>query len=139
MKKFILEFCRRGLLFAFLGPVVTAIVYCFLDSAGVVHTLTVPQAATAIFSTTVMAFIAAGITTVYAQESLPLTMAILIHAGVLYLDYLLMYVLNDWIAADAAGIGIFTAVFILGFALIWVIIFLCCKKSIASVNRSMQK
>ncbi len=139
MKKLLPEFCRRGLLFAFLGPVVTAIVYCCLDRAGVVHTLSVSQAATAIFSTTAMAFIAAGITAVYSLEQLPLPMAVLLHAGVLYLDYLLIYLLNDWLAPDAAAIGIFTAVFLLGFALIWAVIFLCSRRRIAAVNRKLPK
>ncbi len=137
MKKFILEFSRRGLLFTSLGPMITAIVYCFLYRFGVVSSLTVPQVVTAIFSTSFMAFIAAGITAVYSWERLPLPTAILFHAAILYLDYLCMYLLNNWIAVNLTAIGIFTAVFFLGFALIWAVIYLCIRNRINAINKKM--
>ena len=64
MKKHVMAFCKRGLIAAWGGPVIMAIVWLCLKSAGVVETLTVDQAVLGIISTTVMAFVAAGISIV---------------------------------------------------------------------------
>ena len=84
---------------------------------------------------TEMVFIAAGITVVYTVEQLPLPMAILIHGGVLYVDYLLMYLLNDWI--PKGGIGIFTLIFGLGYAAVWLVIYLSIRIKAAQINKKL--
>lgn len=137
MKKHILEFIHRGLMAAFGGPVVLAIVYAILGMTGAVTSLSPSEVATGILTVTLMAFIAAGITAVYTVESLPLPIAIIIHAAVLYLDYLIMYLLNDWIPRNASAIGIFSAIFFGGFAVVWGIIYLCIRKNTAAINRKM--
>lgn len=136
MKKYVVEFLKRGLVAAAGGPVVLAIVYGILGAAGVVHSLCPAEVTRGILSVTVMAFIAAGITVVYTVEQLPLLSAILLHAGVLYADYLLMYLLNSWIPRNATGIGIFTAIFAVGYTLIWLCIYAVTK---ANTNRLNQK
>lgn len=138
MKKHISEFLKRGLMAAAGGPVVLAIVYGILGAAGVIHSLTPGEVCMGILTVTVMAFIAAGITTVYTVESLPLMSAILIHAGVLYLDYLIMYLLNSWIPRDLTGIGIFTGIFAAGYAVIWLCIYLVIKGKTDKLNRRLQ-
>ena len=65
MTKHVKDFCKRGLIAAWGGPVIMATVWLCLKVAGVVETLTVDQAALGIVSTTVMAFIAAGVSIVY--------------------------------------------------------------------------
>ena len=77
------------------------------------------------------------ITAVYQTERLPLTSAILLHAGVLYLDYLIMYLLNSWIPRNFVAIGIFTASFILGFVIIWVCIYLSTKAKTDRINSKL--
>ena len=89
-----------------------------------------------IVSITVMAFIAAGITMIYQVESLPLSMAILIHGGVLYLDYLMIYLLNSWLPGNA--VGIFTIIFFAGFALVWLVIYLCIRVKTKKLNEKMK-
>ena len=123
-KKYIVEFLKRGLMAAAGGPVVLAIVYGILGYTGAVESLTPQEVATGILTVTLMAFVAAGITMAYQVERLPLISAILIHAGVLYLDYLVMYLLNDWIPRDLTAIGIFTGIFVVGYALVWLCIYL---------------
>lgn len=118
---------------AFGGPVVLAIVYAILGMTGAVTSLSPSEVATGILTVTLMAFIAAGITAVYTVESLPLPIAIIIHAAVLYLDYLIMYLLNDWIPRNASAIGIFSAIFFGGFAVVWGIIYLCIRKNTAAI------
>lgn len=135
MKKYILEFVKRGLMAAAGGPVVLAIIYFVLGATGTVTALSPNEASLGIVSLTLMAFIAAGITMIYTVERLALPMAILIHAGVLYLDYLLMYLLNSWLPRNA--IGVFSVIFFAGFALVWVVIWLCIRGKTKKLNEKM--
>lgn len=137
MKKCILEFVKRGLMAAAGGPVVLAIIYFVLGATGTVTALSPHEVSLGIVSITLMAFIAAGITMIYTMESLALPMAILIHAGVLYLDYLLMYLLNSWLPRNA--IGMFSVIFFAGFVLVWVIIWLCIRAKTKKLNAKMQQ
>ena len=136
MKKYILEFLKRGAVSAAGGPVILAIIFGILGKTGAVSALTPGEVSLGILSVTLMAFIAAGITMIYTIEQLPLITAILIHGSVLYLDYLIMYLLNSWIPRDPGAIGLFTVIFIVGYALVW----LCVNLSIrAKANRINKK
>ena len=136
MKKYVLEFVKRGLMAASGGPLILAIIYGGLEATKTVTVLTPGEACMGIVSITVMAFIAAGITMIYQVESLPLPMAILIHGGVLYLDYLMIYLLNSWLPGNA--VGIFTIIFFAGFALVWLVIYLCIRKKTKRLNEIMK-
>ena len=133
MKPFFKDFCLRGLTTAAGGPVVLAIVYGILGKTGVIETLSPCEVCLGVLSITLMAFIAGGITVVYTLEQLPLPMAILTHGGVLYVDYLLMYLLNDWI--PKGGIGIFTLIFVFGYAAVWLVIYLSIRIKTAQINK----
>lgn len=137
MKAFLKEFTMRGLMVSAGGPMVLAIIYGILGATGTITHLTPGEVCMGILTITVMAFIAAGMTAIYQVEQLPLMTAILLHAGVLYLDYLLMYLLNRWIPGDLISIGIFTAVFFLGFALIWMCIYLTTKVRTKRLNQQI--
>lgn len=139
MKKYVLEFINRGLMAAAGGPVILAIIYGVLGATGVVTVLAPGEVCLGVLSITLMAFIAAGITMIYTVESLPLLSAILIHGGVLYLDYLIMYLLNSWIPRNGQAVGIFSVVFFAGFALVWLVIYLCSRKRIQQLNAKMKK
>lgn len=138
MKKFILEFTKRGLMAASGGPVILAIVYGIIGITGEAASFTPGQVSLGILTVTIMAFIAAGVTTVYQMEQLPLASAILIHAGVLYLDYLIMYLLNSWIPRNFAAVAGFTAIFVGGYALVWLIIYLSIKGKTDRINKKMR-
>lgn len=135
MKKCVLEFVKRGLMAAAGGPVLLAIIYGVLGATDTVAALSPSEVCAGILSITVMAFVAAGITMIYTVESLPLPTAILSHAGVLYLDYLMVYLLNSWLPRSA--IGVFTAVFFVGFALVWLVIYLCIRAKTRALNEKM--
>lgn len=137
MKKYILEFVHRGLLAAAGGPVILAIVFGILGATGTVAALAPGEVCLGILSITLMAFVAAGITMIYQVESLPLPMAILIHAGVLYLDYLMVYLMNSWLPRNA--IGMFTVIFFTGFAAVWLVIYLCIRKNTKQLNAKMKE
>ena len=110
MNKFVLEFLRRGLIAAGIGPIVLAIVYLILQQASAVETLSVNQVCIGIFSITALAFIAGGMNAIYQIERLPLMVAILLHGGILYISYLVTYLLNDWLDFGALPIIVFSAV-----------------------------
>ena len=65
MKKFVLEFLRRGLIASGIGPIVLAIVYLILQKTNAVETLSVNQVCIGIFSITALAFIAGGMNAIY--------------------------------------------------------------------------
>ena len=138
MNKHVKEFLLRGLTCAAGGPLVLAIIYAILDAQGVAESLSTAKVSMAIISVTVMAFIAAGVTMIYQIEQLPLPCAILIHGGVLYADYLLMYILNSWLPRNWQAIGIFTAIFAAGYALIWAVIYLTIRAKTERINKKLK-
>ena len=138
MRENVKEFCKRGLMWgAWGGPVVVAIVWLCLQKAGVITVLTVNEAALGILTTAVMGFVAAGISVVYRIETLPKTFAGLIQCAVLYIDYLGFYLLNGWVAVDK--IWFFTLIFAVGFAVIWLSIYIPIKIKVDKMNRMLGK
>ena len=133
MRKYLPQFFLRGLCAMGFGPIVLAIIYGTLNATGIAAAITPVE----ILSISLMAFIAGGVTTVYQIESLPLLSAILVHGGALYLDYLIMYLLNDWIARDLTAILTFTVIFIVGYALIWLLIFLYNRRKAAQISKKL--
>ena len=138
MKRFVLDFFRRGLMACGFGPLVLAVVYGILQRCGVVETLTVHQICVGIVSLTVLAFIAGGMNAVYQIERLPLMVAILIHGAVLYLSYLGTYLLNGWLVWGALPILVFSGIFALGYLVIWVIICCIIKRNTEKINAVLQ-
>lgn len=133
MKAFLKEFLKRGFISAWGGPFVLAIIYFIVGKLENVQSIPIDEVSLGILSITFMAFTAGGITAIYQNDFLPIASSILIHAAVLYFDYLIMYLLNDWL--PRSEIGIFTAIFVAGFAIIWVIIYFCSKRKIDSLNK----
>lgn len=133
MKSFFKEFFKRGFISAWGGPFILAMIYYIVGRTENIENIPINEVSLGILSITLMAFIAGGITAIYQSEKLPLASSIMIHAAVLYLDYLIMYLLNDWI--PRSEIGLFTAIFAAGFAIIWVIIYFFSKRKIDSLNK----
>ena len=139
MRKFVLEFLRRGLISCGIGPIVLAILYLILQQTAAVETLTVNQVCIGIFSITALAFIAGGMNAIYQIERLPLMVAILIHGSVLYVSYLGTYLFNDWLDRGVMPIIVFSVVFVVGYVLIWVIIYSITKRSTEKLNEMLKK
>ena len=134
MKPYIKEFCKRGLMSAGLGPLVLAVVYGFLGRAGIAETMSVEEVCRGIFSITALAFIAGGIGVLYSIERLPLVMALLIHGTVLYVCYVCLYLVNGWLRVS---IPVFTVIFVVGYGLIWLVIYSITRKQSESLNRKL--
>ena len=139
MKKNVLEFIRRGMSACGLGPIVLGIIYLILHHQGLVQTLSVSQVCVGIFSLSALAFVAGGMNFLYQIERLPLMGAILIHGGVLYLSYLITYLVNDWLEQGVTPILVFSGIFVLGFLVIWVIIYSRIRKNTEKLNEALKE
>jgi len=139
MKKNVLEFFWRGLSACGFGPMVLAILYLILQHQGAIETLTVNQVCLGIFSLSALAFIAGGMNAIYQMERLPLMVAILIHGAVLYVSYLGTYLLNDWLEWGGVPILIFSGIFVLGYLIIWVIIYTIIKRNTEKLNTILKQ
>ena len=139
MKKYVLEFLRRGLVACGFGPLILAILYLILQQQDLLDTLTVNQVCLGIFSLTALAFIAGGMNTIYQIEKLPLMIAIFIHGSVLYLSYLATYLLNGWLGLGTAPILVFSGIFVFGYVIIWIIIYSVIKRNTDQMNELLKQ
>lgn len=139
MKRFVLDFLRRGAIASGIGPIVLSIIYIILQQAANVDTLTVNQVCIGIISLTLLAFMAGGLNALYQIERLPLLVAILIHGGVLYFGYLATYLVNDWLDLGAIPIVAFSAIFVIGYIVIWAIIYSIIRRNTARINEMLEQ
>lgn len=139
MKKYIFEFIRRGLIACGFGPIVLAMLYLILQQQGLLQTLTINQVCLGIFSLTALAFIAGGMNSIYQIERLPLMVAILIHGIVLYLSYLATFLLNSWLEWGIIPLLVFSGIFVIGYLVIWTIIYSIIRRNTKKVNEALKK
>ena len=139
MKKFVSNFLLRGLVACGFGPVVLAVVYLVLYQQGVVQTLAVTEVCIGIFSLFALAFVAGGMNAIYQIERIPVMLAILIHGIVLYVSYLIVYLVNDWLKRGFTPIVVFSAIFVIGYLMIWAIIYSVNKKNAERINKQLKK
>ena len=139
MKKFILKFLRNGIIAMGIGPIVLAIIYFILHQTATIENLTVSKVCIGIFSLSALAFIAGGMNAIYHIENLPLMWAILIHGSILYFGYLGTYLVNDWLDFGIIPIIVFTAIFIVGYIIIWAIIYSIMRRKTTKINEILKK
>ena len=138
MKKFLKNFLLRGLICAAGGPLVLAVIYGILGVTGTVEAIPATQACLGIVTIALLAFIAAGMTAVYQMEQLPLPIMILLHGGALYVAYILTYLINGWLQNSLVPILVFTGIFVVGYALVWLIIYLVEKEKTERLNELLK-
>ena len=138
MKRFLKEFFLRGLICASGGPIILAVIYGILGAAGAVEAIPAGQVCLEIVTITLLAFIAAGMTAIYQMEQLPLPMMILLHGGALYIAYLLTYLINGWLQNSLMPILVFTGIFVVSYALIWLIIYCIEKAKAEKLNKLLK-
>lgn len=132
------DFFLRGLMFGGFGPVIAGIVYLILHLTLKDLTLTGLQVFTVIVSTYLLAFVHAGASVFNQIESWPLAKSILCHFGLLYISYVLCYVINSWIPFEPLVLGIFTAIFAVGYAVIWLAVYVSIRVTVKRLNRSLR-
>ena len=139
MKRFVLEVLRRGMVACGFGPMILAVLYLILKRSIGLENLTVDEVCVGIVSLSALAFVAGGMNAIYQIERLPLMLAILIHGGVLYISYLGTYLINGWLEWGMTPVLVFTGIFVLGYLMIWVVIYFITKKNTNQVNAVLRE
>ena len=132
------DFFLRGLLFSGFGPIIAGIVYLVLHYVLEDFALTGVEVFTAILSTYLLTFVHAGASVFNQIESWPMAKSTLCHFGVLYIAYILCYIVNSWIPFEPAVLGIFTAIFAVGYAVIWLAVYVSIRVTVKRLNRSLR-
>ena len=138
MRKIVLKFFRRGLVAAGFGPIILAVLYMILQQQEMLELLTVNEVCTGIISLFALAFIAGGMNVIYQIERIPLMIAILIHGGVLYISYLVTYLINGWLEWGTTPILVFTGIFVVGYVVVWMVIYSITIKRTKQVNEILK-
>ena len=132
------DFFLRGCMFGGLGPVVLGIVYLILHHTLEDLTLTGSEVFLGILSTYVLAFIHAGSGVFHKIESWSPCKSCLCQMSLLYAAYVLCYVLNDWLPFEPSALAVFTAVFVAGYGIICLTVYLSVRAAAKRLNRKLE-
>jgi hypothetical protein len=138
IRKYYKDFVLRGLVGMGFGPIVLAIVYGILGVVDVVESVSIGEMALGVLTITALAFLVGGITVVFQIEEIGLSMAITAHGVILYLAYAVVYITNNWLKDGIIPFLIFTAIFVIGYALVWIVIYYITKRSTDKINQNMK-
>ena len=122
-------------MFAGFGPIVAGIITLF-------QPLPVSDGKTiftAILSTYLLAFIHAGSSVFNMVEKWSPAKTAFIHLGTLYVSYLACYLINSWIPFDIKVVGIFTAIFVVGYFAIWFPVYFSVKSASKKMNMKLKR
>lgn len=137
MNKHLKSFLQRGLAFAGFGPIIAGIVFLILGNTITDFSLTGYQVFMAIISTYILAFVQAGASVFNQIEEWPLTKSLLCHFVSLYAVYISCYLINTWIPFEPMAVLIFTAIFVVGYLAIWLIVYLSVKATTKKLNSKL--
>ncbi len=138
MGKYLKYFVLKGLVAMGFGPIVLAVIYSTLGITGTVSAVGVGEMVQGILTISALAFVAGGITVVYQIEELAISKAITMHGIILYICYAVVYLVNGWLAKGVVPFMIFTVIFILGYLLVWLIIYFTTRKSTRILNNKLK-
>ena len=136
--KYLKDFAFRGMIAMGFGPIVLAIVYLILGLTGVATNISVFEMVIGIITITALAFICGGMTTVYQIEELPLSAAITLHGISLYIAYATVYLVNGWLKDGLISFIVFTIIFIVCYALVWLVIYLITRSGAKRLNSALK-
>lgn len=126
------EFCKRGLMFSGFGALIVAAV-------GTIEGVNGSSVFTSVASGWLLAFVVAGCSVFYQIDAWGLGKATLLHVAALYAAYLGCYLLNGWLAAAWQTVGIFTAIFVVGYLVIWTVVYLCVRNTAKKLNTKLRQ
>ena len=132
------DFLLRGFVFGGLGPIVLGIVYLILHHTLKDLTLTGSEVFLGILSTYMLAFIHAGSGVFHRIESWSPCKSCLCQMSLIYAAYVLCYVLNDWLPFEPLAIAVFTAIFVGGYGVICLIVYLSVHAAAKKLNQSLK-
>lgn len=132
------EFFHRGLMFGGFGPIIMGIIYAVAEKTTANVSLSGMEVLIAIVSIYLLAFIQAGTSVFHQIETWSVPKAAFCQLGTLYLTYLACYLLNSWIPFRVSVVLLFTAIFVVGYFAIWLVVYLSVKTVSRKLNAKMQ-
>ena len=137
MKRFIKDFILRGLVASRFGPLILVTIYYGYQLTENVTSRPMAEININIISSLLMALIADIIGAIFKVEKVPLGVATLIDAIVIYFDYLFFYLINNWISIMVTPLLVFTVIYIIGYTIIRLIIYKKVKSQVQKVNQRL--
>ena len=138
MNKYLKEFLHRGLMFGGFGPIIAAIVLAILGVTLDNFSIGGTEILLAVVSTYLLAFIHAGASVFNQIEHCSIGKSLACHFGTLYVGYALTYIVNSWIPFEPMVLVIFTAIFAVTYAVIWLTVFFISKSTEKKLNKSLK-
>ena len=65
--------------------------------------------------------------------------AVFIHGGALYVSYLATFLVNGWLEWGMTPVLVFTGIFVVGYLLIWAVIYSVIKRNTDSINAVLKE
>ena len=137
MKDFIKNFIKSGMKAAGFGPLILVIFYYIYSFTINFHTISIQNVNKTILSSLLLAFIAGDISALFKVEKISLGLATMIDAIVIYIDYLLFYIFNNWIELQIIPFLVFTVLYIIGYLIIWLCIYHQIKIQVKQLNHKL--
>ena len=134
MNIYLKRFLQRGIAFGGFGPIILGIVFLVLSFTVSDFSLGGREVFLAIVSIYVLAFVQAGASVFNQIESWPIAKSLFCHFGSIYLAYVLCYIVNTWIPFEIMAVVIFTAIFLVAYAVIWLTVYFIVKASEKKLN-----
>lgn len=135
MKKHVIEFLKRGMLFGGFGPLMAGVVYLII-SIYTEFTLSPVEVFLSIISTYLLAFIQAG-ASIFNQMDMPILKTMALHFSFIYIANVSCYLINSWIPFKWEVIIIFTAIFLITYLIIWLVIYLIINNTTKKMNKQL--
>ncbi|MBQ7381220.1 MAG: DUF3021 domain-containing protein [Clostridia bacterium] len=139
MNEYLKKFLHRGLMFGGFGPIIAGIVYATLGATLADFSLGGKEILLAIISTYLLAFLQAGASVFNQIEHWSTARSTLVHFLTLYAAYVGCYLANTWIPFEPMVIVIFSAIFLVGYFVIWLSVYLAVKATERRLNAKIKR
>lgn len=138
MNIYLKRFLQRGVAFGGFGPIIVGIVFYIISLTLEGFSLGGGEVFLAILSTYILAFVQAGASVFNQIEEWPQAKCTFVHFLTLYLAYVLCYLVNSWIPFDINVVLIFTAIFVAGYFIVWLAVFISIKAVSKKLNAKIK-
>lgn len=139
MNIYVKRYLHRGLIFGGIGPIVLGFVYLFIDISGINVVLSAFDVLKAILTTYIIAFVQAGSSVFHEVEKWSKFKIAFWQGFSIYLVYIVGYLINSWIPFEPIVIIVFTSIFIVVYAVLWITIMAITNKAIKQMNKKIKE
>ncbi len=116
---------------------IAGIIWLSIESVNGDFFLTGTEACLGIVSTYLLAFVQAGASVFNQIEEWPVPKSTFFHFLSIYAAYSLCYIVNSWIPFEPMVLAIFTGIFAVSYAVIWITVYLIVKSTSKKMNRKL--